>query len=38
MTQTYRTLGLARSDEVVLGVVIDAPPDEPDLGDRIESL
>jgi hypothetical protein len=26
MTQTYRTLRLARSDEGVLGVVFDAPP------------
>jgi hypothetical protein len=26
MTQTYRTLRLVRSDEGVLGVVIDAPP------------
>src|SRR6266498_3647612 len=26
MTQTYRTLRVARSDEGVLGVVIDAPP------------
>ena len=26
MTQVYRTLRVARSDEGVLGVVIDAPP------------
>ena len=26
MTQTYSTLRVARSDEGVLGVVIDAPP------------